>query len=80
MNHILTTPMKEVAAFSQGERYCFECRKRRQFIQVVYQTRPQEEVDTWMYYGPHRLIECASCGSQDSDCFPGTCWGYRFDD
>lgn len=78
--HILRTPMKEVAAFSEGERYCFVCRKRRIFMQIVTMPRPQKNSDTWMYYGPTRHIECIKCGTRDSDCFPGTCWEYRFDD
>lgn len=73
--HILHTPMKEVAAFSEGEKYCFTCRKRRPFMQVV--SRPR---DQWSYYGPSRHIECCVCNTKDSDCFPGTCWEYRFDD
>lgn len=79
-SHILRIPTKEVGAFSEGEKYCFSCRKRRPFMQVVSIPRPSKEYDTWMYYGPSRHIECCVCKSHDSDCFPGTCEEYRFND
>lgn len=78
--HILRTPMMEVAAFSEGERYCFTCRKRRPFMQLVERPRPQKSSDTWMYYGPTRSIRCCVCDTEDSDQFPGTGGEYRFAD
>ena len=64
--HILHTPMKEVSARSLGERWCFRCRKRRPFMQVVSVTREPS------YYGPTREVRCCVCDTVDGDCFPGT--------
>ena len=64
--HILHTPLKEVAAFSEGERYCFRCRTRQPFMRVVLVTREMS------YYGPTREVRCCVCDELNGDCFPGT--------
>lgn len=58
--------MEEVHRESDGERWCFRCRKRREFEYVI--TAPVE----LSYYGPTRQIECTHCHTTDGDCFPGT--------
>lgn len=78
--HILHTPMTEVRRQSIGERWCFHCRKRRDFEQVrdvpVLNPDVPLEDQTGAYYGPSDHIECAFCKTWDSDCFPGRerCW------
>lgn len=51
---------------SDGERWCFQCRKRREFRFKV--TTP---VDPMSYYGPSPSIECGTCGLVNGDLFPG---------
>lgn len=64
--HICSTdPRYEVFRRSVGERWCFQCRKRRQFVHV--RSAPVE----MSYYGPIDQIECVSCGLVDGDLFPG---------
>lgn len=50
---------------SVGERWCFYCRKRRDFDHVV--KSPVE----MSYYGPTPSIRCSSCDKPDADLFPG---------
>jgi len=57
--------MREVKRESQGEKWCFRCRKRRDFLFIV--TAPIEP--DW--YGPTASIRCAHCNLQDGDLFPG---------
>lgn len=64
--HILRTPMYEVFRHQDGERWCFVCRKRRQFEYVRQATAELS------YYGPTDHIECSVCKTTDGDCFPGT--------
>jgi hypothetical protein len=65
--HICSGPkMQEVVRRADGERWCFTCRKRRDFLFIV--DAPIE----LSYYGPTPHIECATCGKWDGDCFPGT--------
>jgi hypothetical protein len=63
--HILHTPMEEVDRRSDGERWCFVCRTRREFAYVLF--APVE----MSYYGMTRKIECTHCHTTDSDLFPG---------
>jgi hypothetical protein len=73
--HILHTPMEEVSRKPNGERWCFVCRKRREFEHVI--TRPvldpnvPLEDQTGAWYGPTHQIECGTCHTVDGDCFPG---------
>lgn len=64
--HILHTPMEEIARRSEGERWCFVCRKRREFEHVITATIEPS------YYGPNHRIECTVCKTTDGDCFPGS--------
>lgn len=56
---------REVKRESQGEKWCFKCRKRREFWFTV--TAPIEP--DW--YGPTCAIRCGHCNTQDGDLFPG---------
>lgn len=58
-------PMKEVTREPSGERWCFTCRKRREFEFVVM--APAEP----SYYGPSPSMECTTCKTSDGDLFPG---------
>ncbi|PYY32381.1 hypothetical protein [Curtobacterium sp. MCBD17_030] len=55
------------------DRWCFKCRKRREFRFIVT-TAVDWEHD---YYGPSGSIHCAVCHLTDGDCFPGRyrMWG-----
>jgi len=64
--HILRTPMKEYSRIPLGERYCFKCRKRRNFTDVI-----MVPTDPMSYYGPTSKTVCDVCGMQDADLFPG---------
>jgi len=57
--------MEEVKRDNIGERWCFKCRKRRDFFFIV--TAPIEP----SYYGPNVDVQCGSCDTSDGDCFPG---------
>lgn len=70
--HILYTPMKEISRKSIGEKWCFICRKRREFVYIISAPIVTSINDTGAYYGPTHQIECTICGTTDSDCFPGT--------
>ena len=56
---------EEIVRRSEGEKWCFCCRKRREFFYVV--TAPIEP----SYYGPDPDVKCGTCNSSDSDLFPG---------
>jgi hypothetical protein len=60
-------PMEEAWRQTEGdkERWCFKCRKRRQFERVC--TVPVGV----SYYGPNVWIECSICHTTDGDMFPG---------
>lgn len=60
-----TEPMVEVFRNPIGVKWCFVCRKRRQFEHVC--DAPAE----LSWYGPVNRIECAVCRTRDGDCFPG---------
>lgn len=57
--------MKEVVRRSEGEKWCFQCRKRCEFFYIV--TAPV--VIDW--YGPNADVECGTCNTSDADLFPG---------
>ncbi len=59
-------PMEDVKREPDGDRWCFRCRKRREFVFVV--SRP---VDPMSYYGPNYSIECTVCHLGGGDLFPG---------
>jgi len=46
-----------------GERWCFICRKRREFRYIVGR---DPSPDDW--YGPSPSIQCSVCKSIDGDC------------
>lgn len=50
----------------QGERWCFRCRKRREFFFEIWR-----DIDPESYYGPNPSIVCGTCGLSDGDLFPG---------
>lgn len=56
---------KEIHRESLGERWCFTCRKRREFFYIV-----TADVEP-SYYDPNPSIRCAHCNTDDGDCFPG---------
>lgn len=62
---ICGTRMVETQRHGVGERWCFGCRQRREFVHVVMSP------DGPSYYGPHPAIRCATCNTTDSDLFPG---------
>jgi hypothetical protein len=68
--HIFTTPMEEVYRRPYGLRFCFVCRRYRDFDVIV--SAPLGLT----YYGPTTSVECLHCRTVDGDCFPGTerCW------
>lgn len=55
------------------QRWCFTCRKRREFRFVV--TEAVDWENDW--YGPTPSVRCATCNTTDGDCFPGRyrTWG-----
>jgi hypothetical protein len=58
--------MKETVRREDGdERWCFKCRKKRQFEFVVNAPVGMS------YYGPTSSIECSHCHLHDTDLFPG---------
>jgi hypothetical protein len=57
--------MREVKRESQGVKWCFHCRKRREFWFIV--TAPVIP----SYYGPEPDITCGQCNTSDGDLFPG---------
>ena len=61
-----TEPLEEIVRKQIGQRWCFVCRKRRNFSWVVMAPVGLS------YYGPHEKIVCDACKTQDGDCFPGT--------
>lgn len=64
--HINREWMREVRRESEGVRWCFGCRKRREFFFVV-----TEPVRRLSYYGPNPSIRCGTCDLVDGDLFPG---------
>lgn len=58
-------PMERIIDRPDGERWCFKCRKQREFRLTV--DRPVEP----SYYGSNPAIRCGTCQTADSDCFPG---------
>ncbi len=71
--HLCYTPMREYRRIPLGERYCFHCRKRRTFTDVI-----MVPTDPMSYYGPTSKIVCDVCGQQDADVFPG--WSRSYED
>jgi len=57
---------REIHREELGERWCFKCRKRRNFIYTV-----MAEIEP-SYYDPNPYVRCEHCGTDDGDCFPGT--------
>lgn len=64
--HICTgPPMTEIRREPDGERWCFQCRQRRQFDYVVLDYIEPS------YWDPIRFFECSQCHGHDTDLFPG---------
>ena len=59
---------------ADGERWCFKCRKRREFRYIV--GRDPDYMND--YYGPSAHVECSVCKTTDGDCFPG--WSREWED
>lgn len=57
--------MIELKRESEGIKWCFHCRKRREFFFIV--KAPAEP----SYYGPDPDIQCGTCKTSDGDLFPG---------
>ena len=75
--HILQVPTEEIRHSPDGDpRWCFVCRKRREFVYVVdapvIEPAIPLEDQTGAWYGPTPHIECSVCTTWDGDCFPGT--------
>jgi hypothetical protein len=71
--HVLRTPMTEYSRTPMGERWCFRCRKRRNFSWVVL-----VPTDSPSYYSPTAHMVCETCREKDTDLFPG--WERTFDE
>ena len=56
---------REIHREELGERWCFHCRKRRDFAYTV-----TGEIEP-SYYGPNPDVKCNHCGTSDGDLFPG---------
>ncbi len=56
---------REIVRRSEGEKWCFHCRTRREFFYIV--TAPV--VMDW--YGPNPGVKCGHCNTSDGDLFPG---------
>lgn len=54
-------PMEEIHRESDGERWCFKCRKRREFIYTV-----TAEIEP-SYYDPNPAIRCGTCNTYNGD-------------
>jgi hypothetical protein len=65
--HIHRVPTHVISERTNGERWCFDCRKRVPFMVTVH--APD---DLMSYYGPHAVVACGPQGHVDGDCFPGT--------
>jgi hypothetical protein len=63
--HICREEMREVSRRSDGERFCFSCRTRREFLYIV------DAPVGMSCYGPSSRIECETCSTVDGDVFPG---------
>jgi hypothetical protein len=50
---------------SRGERYCFRCRKSREFFYDIW-----VEIEP-SYYATNPSIVCGTCNLTDGDLFPG---------
>lgn len=57
--------MVEVVRRSEGEKWCFHCRKRREFFYTVHAPKVMD------WYGPNADIKCGHCNTSDGDLFPG---------
>lgn len=64
--HIHHTPMKEHSRKPDGTRWCFHCRKRREFLFIV-----KAPTDPYSYYGASPSVRCSACNTMDGDLFPG---------
>jgi hypothetical protein len=62
IHRVETRPYKD---FPMGEKWCFVCRKRVEFIQTMH-----VPIDPMSYYGPHWSVRCPK-GHHDGDIFPG---------
>lgn len=62
---ICREPMEEIHRESVGERWCFCCRKQREFHYVI------DAPIAMSYYGPNPYIQCSECRTMDGDLFPG---------
>ena len=62
--------MHEVKRWDEGIHWCFVCRKRVQFWQIV-KAPSMEDLIAWMgFYSHSRTIECER-GHLNGDLFPG---------
>lgn len=57
--------MREIKRESKGVKWCFHCRKRREFFFTVMAPVVPD------YYGPNADIRCDHCNTSDGDLFPG---------
>lgn len=73
VSHILRVPTQEIRRETDGKsRWCFVCRKHRDFDLVTRTPILSGDFgDACYYYGPHWQIECTHCKAVDGDLFPG---------
>jgi hypothetical protein len=72
--HIHRGPqMREVARELLGDRWCFRCRARSEFVRILHAPVGLS------YYGPSQTIQCDRCGEMDGDLFPGRERGWNED-
>lgn len=60
-------PMEVKHRKSLGIKWCFECRRRREFEKHILV--PSTDEGRW--YGPVPEVVCLHCGTVNGDCFPG---------
>lgn len=71
-----TPEMAERKRWDEGVKWCFQCRKRIQFWQILRVASMEDAIASMGFWTHDRTIKC-ECGHLDGDCFPGTSreWG-----
>ena len=63
--------MHERNRWDEGVKWCFTCRKRVQFWQILRTPSMEDLIATMGFYDHSRTVECEK-GHMDGDMFPGT--------
>lgn len=61
-----TGPTKEIHREGLGDRWCFGCRRKVEFVYIV-----TDVVAEMSYYDPWPSVECVPSRHHDGDLFPG---------